>query len=707
MSHPPYAHLLSEGRIGNLTLKNRIIVTAMGVSLAEDDGSVGPRQIAYHEAQAKGGAGLIIMGVNGVAWPRGSVSVGQAAISEDRFIAPMRELTDRVHQHGGKIAAQLHHGGLVAGYAGARWGHDMLAPSIPPQMTGSFFDFFLPEEVSSLDMGGVAGVKVADKEDLQEVVQLYAQAARRVKEAGFDGAEIHGGHGYLISSFISPYTNKRTDEYGGSLENRMRLALEVIAAIRAEVSRDFPLWFKLDSREIGKEGITLEDAKQSAIMLEAAGVDAITVTSYHDVSVGKLHSESNIPHVEAWNLPAAAAIKSVVHIPIIGSGRLELPVADKAVKDGDLDFVAMGRKLLADPALPNKLAAGQADKIRPCIYCYTCVSAIYMGDPVRCAVNSELGLEYQVPAAKTVSTDKHIAVIGGGPGGMESARRLTLAGHRVTLIEQAKQLGGTMRFASLAYEPNERLLRWLTREVEEAGVSLRLGTEATPQLLRELGVDEVVVATGARRIMPPISGSDADHVYSGDDLKQLILGQNSENLKSKTSLLTRTISKIGAATGISQNLDVIRETTRHWMPLDKDIVIIGGELVGLELAEYLAERGRNVQVIDDSPRMGKGLQLVRRMRILTELADHGVGLSAGVSDIHIAKDHVRFIDANGAAQQVKAGHVIVAKGALGDTSLADQLRAEGFRVEVVGDALGVRYIEGAMHGARRAAETFA
>lgn len=707
MSNQPYSHLMAEGRIGSLTLKNRIVVTAMGVSLAEDDGSVGPRQIAYHEAQAKGGAGLIIMGVNGVAWPRGSVSVGQAAISEDRFIAPMRELTDRVHAHGGKIAAQLHHGGLVAGYAGARWGHEMLAPSIPPAMTGSFFDFFLPEEVSSLDMGGVAGVKVADKEDLAEVAQLYAQAARRAKEAGFDGAEIHGGHGYLISSFISPYTNKRTDEYGGSLENRMRLALEIIAAIRAEVGREFPLWFKLDSREIGKQGITLEDAKQSAKMLEAASVDAITVTSYHDVSVGKLHSESNIPHVEAWNLPAAAAIKSVVNIPIIGSGRLELPVADKAVKDGELDFVAMGRKLLADPSLPTKLAAGQPDKVRPCIYCYTCVSAIYMGDPVRCAVNSELGLEYQVPAPKTALAPKHVAVIGGGPGGMESARRLAAEGHRVTLIEQGKQLGGTMRFASLAYEPNERLLRWLTREVEEAGVTLRLGTEATPELLRELGVDEVVVATGARRIMPPISGSEADHVYSGDDLKQLILGQNSEALKSKTSLLTRTLSKIGAATGMSQNLDVIRETTRHWMPLDKDIVVIGGELVGLELAEYLAERGRNVHVIDDSPRMGKGLQLVRRMRILTELAEHGVGLSAGVSDIHIGKDHVRFTDANGAAQQVKAGHVIVAKGALGDTSLADQLRAEGFAVEVVGDALGVTYIEGAMHGARRAAEAMA
>lgn len=704
MRQQPYHHLMSAGQIGSLTLKNRIIVTAMGVSLAEDDGSVGPRIISYHEAQAKGGAGLIIMGVNGVAWPHGAVSVGQAALSDDRFIAPLRELTDRVHRHDGKIAAQLHHGGLVAGYAGARWGHDMLAPSLPPEMTGSFFDFFLPEEVSSLDMGGVAGIKVATKADLQQVIDQYAQAARRAKQAGFDGAEIHGGHGYLISSFISPYTNKRTDEYGGSLENRMRLALEIIAAIRAEVGRDFPLWFKLDSREIGKRGITLDDAKQSAKMLEAAGIDAITVTSYHDVSVGKYHSESNIPHIEGWNLPSAAAIKSVVSIPVIGSGRLELPTADKAIQDRELDFVAMGRKLLADPNLPAKLASAQPDKVRPCIYCYTCVSAIYMGDPVRCAVNSELGHEYQLPTPNSANGQKHIAVIGGGPAGMESARRLAAAGHRVTLIEQAKQLGGTMRFASLAYEPNERLLRWLIREVEDAGVALQLGTTATPQYLRQLGVDHVVVATGARRIMPSIAGSDADHVYSGDDLKQLILGQNSQNLKSKTSLLTRTISQLGAATGISRNLDVIRETTRHWMPLDKDIVIIGGELVGLELAEYLAERGRNVHVIDEQPRMGKGLPLVRRMRILTELAEHGVGLSSNISQIRIEPDYVHFTDAQGQAQTIRAGHVIVAQGAIGDTALADSLRAEGFRVETIGDALGVTYIEGAMHGARRAAE---
>lgn len=707
MAARPYSNLLSSGRIGTMELKNRIIVTAMGVSMAEDDGNVGERQIAYHEEQARGGAALIIMGVTGVAWPVGAVAVGQAAISDDKYISGLKTLTHRVHQQGGKIAAQLHHGGLVAGYSYARWGHALAAPAIPPAPKGSFFDYFLPEEISSLDSSGAPEIKVITQDEINAVVEQFAQGARRAKEAGFDGAEIHGGHGYLLSSFISPATNNRTDGYGGSLAARMRLPLEVIAAIRRETGRDFPLWFKLDSREIGKDGITLEDAKEAARLLEAAGIDAITVTSYHNTEVGKLHSESNIPHIENWNLPAADAIRSVVHIPVIGSGRLELDDADDAVRDGKLDFVAMGRKLLADPALPNKLVAGTPEKVRPCVYCYTCVSAIYMGEPSRCAVNSELGLEYQTSNHPAPADPRHIAVIGGGPGGMESARRLRALGHRVTLIEKSDRLGGTLRFAGLAYEPNERLLRWLTNEVKQADVDLRLNTVATPDLLRSLGVDGVIVATGAIRSMPPIAGSDQKHVLSGDDLRNLILGQNFDALKSKTNIFTRTLAKLGAATGASANLDVVREATRHWMPLEKNIVIIGGELVGLELAEYLTERGRIVHVLEEAPRMGKGLQLVRRMRILTELAEHHVGLHAGVSAISIGPDHVSFVDVAGQNQQVKAGSVIVAKGATGDETLANLLRDQGFAVQVVGDALGVGYIEGAMHSAKKAVASIA
>lgn len=708
MSSNLYPHLLSPGRIGSLELKNRIAVTAMGVSLSEDDGTVGERMMAYHEEQARGGAGLIISGVAGVAWPVGAVAMQQTAISDDRFIPALKEMTDRVHAHGAKIAAQLHHGGFVAGYSAARWGHPLWGPAYPKPFKGDFMNFFLPEEMGGVGGGGMPQLKILEQADIDIAVQQFAQGARRAKEAGFDGVEIHGGHGYLLSSFTSPYINNRTDQYGGSRENRLRLTLEVIAAIRAEVGRDYPLWIKLDSREVGKEGgITMEDAIANAKMVEAAGVDAITITSYHDTGVGKLHSESNIPHLENWNLPATAEIRKAVKIPVIGSGRIEVDSAEAAIAKGDSDFIAMGRKLLADPHLPRKLTEGLTEKVRPCVYCYTCVSAIYMGQPTRCAVNSGLGLEFEGEPAPAGANPKHIAVVGGGPGGMESARRLSALGHKVTLLEKSDRLGGTLRFASLAYEPNERILEWLRREVKEAGVDVRLSTLATPELLRSLNVDAVIVATGALRNMPQIAGGEQDHVYSGDDMRKMMLGESSDELKRKTGLFTRLATKVGAATGATANLALVRKATHTWMPLADTVTIIGGELVGLELAEFLSERGRTVNVIDEAPRMGKGLTLVRRMRLMSELADHGVGLHAGVSDIVIGADSVSFTNAAGERQSVPGGNVIVAQGAQGDLSLAEALRDAGFTVHAIGDANGVGYIEGAMRDARAAVSAIA
>ncbi|MDD3799308.1 MAG: FAD-dependent oxidoreductase [Novosphingobium sp.] len=706
MTSNRYPHLLSPGRIGTMELRNRIAVTAMGVSLAEDDGTVGERIIAYHEEQAKGGVGLIISGVAGVAWPVGCVQWQQTAISEDRFVPGLTKLTERVHAHGAKIAAQLHHGGLVAAYSAARWGLPLWAPAIPPAPKGNFTDYFLMEELAGLEGMKMPDIKVLEKADIELVVDQFRNGARRAKEAGFDGVEIHGGHGYLISSFISPYTNSRTDEYGGSRENRMRLAVEIITAVREEVGSDFPVWMKLDSREVGKPGgITVQDAQAHAQMIEAAGADAITMTTYHNTDVGKLHSESHTPHIDGSNIPATAQVKSAVSIPVIGSGRIEPEVADATIGKGGLDFVAMGRKLLADPHLPNKLKAGTPDKVRPCIYCYTCISAIYMGDSARCAVNPEIGHEFEI--APCTAAKKHVAVIGGGPGGMESARRLAALGHKVTLIEKGDRLGGTLRFASLPYEPNERLLNWLRAEVAEADIDVRLSTEATPDLLRQLGVDNVIVATGAIRGMPEIPGNDLDNVYSGDDMRAMMLGESTAEVKRKTGLFTRMATKIGAATGATSNIALVRKATHSWMPLGQNVVIIGGELVGIELAEFLQERGRTVTVVDEAPRFGKGLTLVRRMRILSELAEHGVSLQAGASDIAIEKDAVRFTDASGAAQSVPADHVIVAKGAEGNLTLAERLRVEGFAVETVGDANGVGYIEGAMRGAANAVATVA
>ena len=698
----PWPRLLSTGKIGTLELKNRMIVTAMGVSLGNEDGTVSERQIAYHEEQARGGAGLIVTGVCGVAWPTGAVARNQIAISDDRYLPGLKQLTERVHAAGGKIAAQLHHGGQVAAYSSI-FGQPLWLPSPPkaPEM-GDFVDNMLPEELAAFGGGPMPEIKILEIEDIKTAIRQYAEGARRAKETGFDGVEIHGGHGYLISSFLSPSTNQRTDEYGGSLENRARLMLEVARAVREAVGPDYPVWMKLDSREVGKTiGTTLEDAKQVAKWLEAAGVNAITVTSYHDTGQGKLHSDSNIPHVPNTNVPAAQAIKAEVSIPVIASGRIEPDDAESHIDSGKYDFLAMGRKVLADPHLPRKLAEGRPDLVRPCIYCYTCVSAIYERQPMRCAVNAETGFEYLRPNAAPPKGQR-VVVIGGGPGGMEAARRLEAAGNTVTLIEKSDRLGGTLRFASLAYEPNQRLLNWLRDQIKNSGVEVLLKTEATPELVKSLKPDAVYVATGAVRDMPPIPGGDLPHVLSGDDLRKMMLGETSEEVKRKTSLVTRLATKIGAATGMTANIDFVRKATHQWMPLGDNIAIIGGELVGLELAEFLMERGRKVTVIEEGPKFGRGLLLVRRLRIIPELREHGVALHANARDVRIVEGGVHFVDAAGNAQNIAADHVIVARGARGDSTVAEQLRAAGLTVYEFGDGTGVTYIEGAIRGASEA-----
>ncbi|MEY4375889.1 MAG: hypothetical protein RJB26_439 [Pseudomonadota bacterium] len=700
-SNRSFAQLLSPCRIGSMELRNRMIVTAMGVSFGEDDGTVGERMLAYHVEQARGGAGLVITGVAGVAWPVGAVIRGQLGISDDRFLPGLRRLADAVHAAGAKIAAQLHHGGLVAGYS-AGDGHPLWAPSMPGAFSGDLPDYFLPEELAAFAGGPVPTIKVLEQADIDVFVSQYAVAAKRAQAAGFDACEIHGGHGYLISSFLSPSTNKRTDAYGGPLENRARLMLEVMRAVRAAVGPDFPVWMKLDTAEHGKAiGTTLDDARQVALWLEAAGASGIAVTSYHDAGNARMHSGSNIPHASELNIPAAAAIKRCVSLPVIASGRVEMGRADELIAAGSFDFLAMGRKLIADPHLPRKLAEGRAADVRPCIYCYTCVSNIYVRTPMRCAVNATEGYEHLQDQAKPPQGE-HVVVIGGGPGGMEAARRLDEAGNRVTLLERGPRLGGTLQFAGLAYEPNERLLDWLRTQIAKSRVDVRLNTVASLALVQALAPDRVIVATGAVRGMPAIPGTDRDHVLSGDDLRSLMLGESSPQLRRKTSLFTRIAGRAGALLGVTANLALVRRVTRHWMPLGQRVVIIGGELVGMELAEFLVERGRHVTVLEEGPKFGKGLLLVRRLRLLPELKDHGVVLHAGVRDIAIEATGVRFVDAAGATQFTASDQVVVAQGARGDTTLADSLRAAGFAVSTVGDCNGVSYIEGAMRGAARA-----
>lgn len=403
------------------------------------------------------------------------------------------------------------------------------------------------------------------------------------------------------------------------------------------------------------------------------------------VGKAKLHSGSNIPHDQNGNLAEATAIRAAVAIPVIASGRIEPADGDRHIAEGRYDFLAMGRKLLADPRLPCKLAFRDVQDIRPCIYCYTCVSTAYIREPVRCAVNPEIGFEY---AQQQCTADgARYVVIGGGPGGMEAACRLAEAGAIVTLIEQGARLGGTLRMAALAYPANESLIDWMSHRVRRSGINVRLRTTATAELTKELKPDAIIVASGARRDMPHLPGNDLPHVFSGDDLRQLLLAENTDGLRRKTNFAIRMVTRVGAATGLTANLDVVRKASKIWMPLGKHIVIIGGELVGVELAEYLMERGRIVTVLEPASRLGKGLLLVRRMRLLAELKEHGVAMHGGVQQMRIEKDIVRFADAAAQQQSVQADHVIMAMGASADTLLADKLAASGWRVETVGDCV--------------------
>ena len=698
------SHLTQPGRIGNMTVKNRMVVTAMGVNLAEEGGFCGERMLAYHERQAEGGAGLIVMGVTGVGWPHGSNMPLQTAISDDKYIPGLKNVVDAVHKHGAKIAAQLHHGGLVA-VQDKKYGRPLWVPSIPAPAQSDLGNGMLMEEMMAFHNPDEPPVQlqVMTQENIDHVVKLFAEAADRAKRIGFDGIEIHGGHGYLISEFLSPALNQRDDNYGGSLENRARLLLEIIAAVREAVGTDFAIWIKIDAGEYEKkEGITLCDAKALAKLIEAAGVDAITVSAYHDVSRGALHSESNIPHTPERIVPDATAIKTEVNIPIITSGRIEPDAADDHIRLGHFDFLGMGRKMLADPSLPNKVTEGKLEQIRPCVYCYCCVSQIYVLKPVKCAVNPETAKERE---RALIATDapRHIAVVGGGPGGMEAARRLSERGFRVTLLEKSGRLGGTLQFASIAYPPNERLLNWLRLQTRESNVDVRLNTEATPELLRKLGVDEVVVATGAERGMPDIPGNDLDFVFSGDEMRAMVLAEQHPELERKTTPLNRLLVNAGAKTGFTSRPNLVRLASKVWLPFGHNISIIGAELVGLELAEFLAERGRKVTVLDSSPDAGKGLYLVRRLRLLEELDHLGVTIIRKAQDIAIEPGKVSYTNPLKQRRSVDTEQVIVAQGATGNSVLSDQLTEAGFKVHAIGDCTGVSYIEGAIEAAAEVA----
>jgi 2,4-dienoyl-CoA reductase-like NADH-dependent reductase (Old Yellow Enzyme family) len=495
-----YAHLLAAGRIGNLTLRNRILMSPMGSNLAEEDGSCGERIARYYEARAEGGAAMVIMGSVGIAYPRGSGNARQVAISEDKFIPGLSLVADAVHRHDAKIAVQLQHAGAVAVNEPPQ-GLPLLVPSKPKDKPYDWPADLTPEEMEEMFKPMYSPeAKIiyheADENDIEWLIDCFAKAAVRARAAGIDGVEIHAGHGYIISSFLSPSSNHRSDRWGGTLENRARLLVEVIRRIKKEAGQDYPVWFRLDSQEYLKDdGITLEDAIEVAKMGEAAGADAIHVTTYADASKGISFTEAHTTYIPARYVPNASAIKAAVKVPVICPGRIEPDVGDRLIGEGRIDFVTMARKLLADPQLPNKLAAGRPDLVRPCIYCYTCISQIFVRQGVRCAVNVQTGHEIE-RSLVNAAVRKKVLIIGGGPGGMEAARVAALRGHDVSLYEAGPRLGGTVFFSSIVYPENGRLIEYLGAELRELRIPVHLNTRVTPVMVQRLQPDTVIVATG-------------------------------------------------------------------------------------------------------------------------------------------------------------------------------------------------------------------
>jgi 2,4-dienoyl-CoA reductase-like NADH-dependent reductase (Old Yellow Enzyme family)/thioredoxin reductase len=689
-----YGHLLSPGAIGPMALRNRIVMPAMDQNTC-DEGEITDLTIAHYEARAKGGVGLLILETSAVAWPMGATSIHQPALSDDRFVPGLERLARSVHRHGAKMVVQVCHHGKTAG-VDAMQDRDQLVPSVPlPRDDVDISALTMDElmKMAALTGGKKATQRAATADDLAWVVEQFAAAAARVQAAGLDGVEVHAAHGYLLSTFLSPRFNTRDDEWGGSVENRARLMTDVVKAIRSRCGDGFAVIVRIDGREYAEGGVTPELAAQHAVLAQVAGAHAVHVSASAPNALGVGFTDGPLPWQADQYVGLASIVKQSVGVPVIGVGRIMPDAAERHILNGELDYVSMGRQLLADAEIPAKLLAGRPDSVRTCINCFVCVAQNFWdGTPV-CAVNAELG-HYDEGPVQPAAVRRTVAVIGGGPGGMEAARVAALRGHRVTLFEKGAELGGTARFSSLTTPMNAELVRYLSTSLKDLDVHVVTGTEATPEAVRGVGAEVVVVATGARRERPDVPGAELPHVLSGDDLRAMLTGDDPSALQ-RLPLRHRLVVKVGRRAGMMASMERVRGLSKRWMPIGKDVVVVGGGLVGVELAEFLAERGRSVTVLESGDKLGVEMAHPRRARALFEARAHSVVLVTGAEVTEIHPDRVEY-RVGERALVVHADHVVVASGVHADRGVAERMEAAGLEVHVVGDAAEVGYIQGAV-----------
>jgi len=630
-----FEYLLSSGEIGRMKLRNRLIMPPMVKNYASPEGFMTQKLIDHYEARAKGGIGLAIVEAtfvqpDGKGWPLG------LGIHSDQCLPGLSDLTEAVKRWGARIAIQLHHAGrqTTSGITGLPV---VGASTLPcPRCGGT--------------------VRELETEEVTALVTAFAQGARRAMAAGFDAVEIHSAHGYLLSQFLSPNINPRTDIYGGDINGRMTFLLEVVHSIRETVGADYPIIVRMNAEDRVEGGLQLEESRQVARALEAAGVDAIHVSAgtYATAFNPRVDGASSTMYSPRGHIvECAAQIKKDVGIPVIAVNSITPEMAEDLLREKKADFISMGRPVLTDPELPNKLIRGQREDIRPCIRCIEmCLGRIGFG--IRCSVNPEVGFEGRpvIPALKP----KKVLVVGGGPAGMEAARVAALRGHDVTLFEKHEEIGGHLIEATVPVFKEDLLgyKDWLVGQIKKEGVKVELGKSATADTIAGFKPDAVVIATGSVVSIPELPGAD-------------------------TSKLTTAIDVLLGKEDPGQNT-----------------LIVGGGAVGCETALYLVQKGHNVTLVEMLPEVCSDVAMVKG-RLTVELADSGVKVLPNTKVVGITEEGVTATSQGGDTITLPADKVVLSMGLVAENALYEELKTEIPEIYLIGDATEPGRVGKAIH----------
>jgi len=641
---PDFKKLFETNYIGTMRLKNRICFGEVAPQAKPMGGAVTQVSEDFYVARARGGCALVMVGGTTVD-PSGLGSKTMCLLDDDKYIPALAKLAAAVHaaSPGVKVGVQISHLGRQM-YPDAIDAPPGMKPVAPSAIQ---FEFGVtPHELT-----------VAE---IEHLVEQFVEGARRVQDAGFDCVEVHGAHGYLISSLMSRYTNRRTDRYGGSIENNARFACEVIEGIKKRCGKDFPVLIKINGDDyIDDEGhITPDYAAAMTPFFERAGVDEIHIS-------GGQHESPFPAGVSPYYIPKApfadqaALVKKQVKIPVGAMNRIDGPeLAEELLEAGKIDLAWMLRALVCDPELPNKTAAGRLDEIRPCIACNVCLDLLSQGfvHEYRCAVNSEAwreGVAHVEPSLRT----KKVLVVGGGPAGMEAARLGALIGHDVTLWEKDGKLGGQLNLAAVPPGKGEitRLVRYYSAELANLGVNVELGKEATPALVKELQPDVIIIASGSHTSLPPIPGIDGPNVA---DARDILAGKRTAGEK---------------------------------------VVVVGGGEAGMETAELLASQGKKVTLVEMLPTIGD--QMVRGVfsYVSEQLVKLGVEVLTSARVEEITGDSLRVVDHDGLKRTLEVDTVVIATGAKPNSQVQDELQGLAREVYLAGDCLTPGDIRAAIH----------